>query len=104
MYQFTTPTLKLNISGIDFNDVKEFRVSFQKGMKKLTKIIEISDPKIDKENNLLYVDLTQRETASLPNGTAIVQARVVMSNGRVLATDAVEINVRPVIDEVYINE
>ena len=102
MYRYTTPTLPLTISGIDFADVDLFRVSIEQKDVELLKVVEADDPRVDAQHKTIYVPLTQAETASFHAGTVAIQVRVKFENGAVLATEKVSLSVKSVLDEVII--
>lgn len=102
MYRYTTPTLPVTISGIDFNDVDKFRISIEQNNVELLKIVAANDPAVDAQHKTIYVPLTQEETSGFGAGTVAVQARVVFTNGSILATEKATLSVKDVLDEVII--
>ena len=102
MYRYTTPTLPITISDLDFADVDLFRIAIEQGNVEMLKVVEADDPSIDAEHKTIYVPLTQEETASFKDGTVQIQARVKFTNGSVLATNKVSLSVKDVLDEVII--
>ena len=102
MYRYTTPTLPITISDINFADVVLFRVAIEQGSTEMLKIIESSDSSVDAQNKTVYVPLTQEETAQFKDGMAQVQVRVKFANDAVLATNKAKVSVNDVLDEVII--
>ena len=102
MYRYTTPTLPLTISDLDFDTVAVFRVAIEQGDTEMLKIIEADDPSIDAQHKTIYVPLTQEETAALKTGSCGVQVRYKTTGGAVGATNAATVNVNDVYDEVII--
>lgn len=102
MYRYTTPTLPITLSGIDFSDVIVFRIKIKQGSLELLKEIQAGDPNIDAQNNKIYVPLTQEETASFKGGPVKIQARVKFNNNAVMASNMVSHNMNDVLDEVII--
>ena len=102
MYRYTTPTVTLKISGIDFSEVSLFRIGFKKGKHIVLREVAADDDMVDAAEGTIIVKLTQEETASLEAGIFKVQVRCKMANGDVLATEEVAKTLRDVIDEVII--
>lgn len=102
MYRYTTPTLPITIDGIDFADIVLFRVAIEQKNNEMLKVLNAGDPSIDAEHNIIYVPLTQEETASFNSGMVQVQVRVKFANDAVLATNKVKVSVDDVLDEVII--
>lgn len=102
MYRYTTPTIPITIEDLDFADIARFRVAIEQGTLEMLKIIEVSSTSVDAEHRTIYVPLTQEETASFKDGTAMVQVRVVFNSGAVQATKQAPLTVRDVLDEVII--
>lgn len=102
MYQYTTPTLVLTLADVDFDDVATFRVAMENKGQQLLKEIAADDSSVDSENNTITIVLTQEETAAFSVGEAVIQVRVVFSDGSVLATAKKRFKVQPVLDEVVV--
>lgn len=102
MYRYTTPTLPVTISDIDFADVSVFRIAIEQGNVELLKVIEADDPSVDAQHKTIYVPLTQEETAAFKDGTVAIQARIKFINNNVLATEKATLSMRDVLDEVII--
>ena len=102
MYRYTTPTLPVTISDIDFADVSVFRIAIEQGNVELLKVINADDPSVDAQHKTINVPLTQEETAAFKDGTVEIQARVKLNNSAVLATEKVTLPMRNVLDEVII--
>lgn len=102
MYRYTTPTIPITISDIDFADVNLFRVAIEQGNTEILKIINATDTSVDAENNTIYVPLTQEETARFKSGSGEIQVRVKFASGAVLATNKAKVSISDVLDEVII--
>ena len=102
MYRYTTPTLPITISDLDFDDVSLFRIAIEQGNIEMLKIVNADDPSVDTEHKTIYVPLTQEETASFKDGMVQIQARIKFENNSVLATNMVSLPVKDVLDEVII--
>lgn len=102
MYRYTTPTLPVTISDLDFSDVSVFRIAIEQGNVEILKVIEADDPMVDAQHKTIYVPLTQEETAAFKDGTVEIQARIKFTNNNVLATEKATLSMRDVLDEVII--
>ena len=102
MYRYTTPTLPVTITGLDFTDVSVFRIAIEQGNVELLKVVEADSPYVDAQNKTIYVPLTQEETASFKPGTVGIQARIKFTNNSVLATNMETLSMNDVLDEVII--
>lgn len=102
MYRYTTPTLPITISDLDFDDVSLFRIAIEQGNIEMLKIVNADDPSVDTEHKTIYVPLTQEETSQFKDGMVQIQARVKFENNSVLATNKVSLPIKDVLDEVII--
>ena len=97
MYQGTTPTVRLRISGYDLTD-KTVYVSFQHKRKLITKtgssLIVTYDAEADE--SLILVPLSQKNTQEMED-TVQVQVRFIDVNGQAYATKKAEIDVDSVL-------
>ena len=98
MYQGTTPALTFEIEGFNAAGMTPF-VSFKKGSNVLTKtgsdVTIVYDS--DNEKSVIVCQLSQEETLSMKQGSAVVQMRFIDSNNQAYATDEAEIDVERVI-------
>ena len=96
MYRGTTPTLRFALP-FDTNLVQKAYITFyQQDRKQIEK--QLSDCQI--VNNQLVVTLTQEETLRfVTNVPLLMQARVVLSDGRVLASKVVRTVVHDILKE-----
>lgn len=94
MYQGTTPTLVLTVTGAEDLDEATCYVTIANSTgKKITKTgddLAVSD-------NQIAVHLTQEETLQLQPGSCEVQVRWIDANGNAMATDKAVITVEPVL-------
>lgn len=102
MYRYTTPTLPLTISDLDFSNIALFRVTIEQGGTEMLKVIEADDPAVDAQHKTICVPLTQEETAALKQGSCGVQVRYKTTGGTVGATNAATVSVNDVYDEEVI--
>ena len=102
MYRYTTPTLPITISDINFDDVQLFRIAIEQCMTEMLKVVNADDETVDAETNTIYVPLTQEETASFNEGHVVIQARILFNTGAVMATKKAKVSVGDVLDEVII--
>lgn len=102
-YRYTTPTLPLTISDLDFSTVNKFRIAIEQGDKEIFLfIVDASDPIVDAEHKTIYLELTQEQTSQLSEGYAKIQIRVLFTSGKVLATPKKNVTINDVIDEVIV--
>lgn len=102
MYEYSTPTIPLKISGLDFSEVAFFRVKLENKRASVLQQIDINDARVDAEHKTIYFTLTQEETAKFGEGFAAIQVRVKYTNGSVQPTPIKQIQVEKVLDEVVI--
>lgn len=102
MYTYTTPTLPLTITGVDFTKVNYFRVAIKQDDYGMIKIYNADDPAVDAEHKTIFVPLTQEETSRFEEGPAEVQVRIKFTNNKVLATNKANVSIDDVLDEVII--
>ena len=98
MYQGTTPALTFQIAGFDATGMTPF-VSFKRGADVLTKTGNDVTIVYDNVNSIsvIVVQMTQEETLSMRQGTAVVQMRFIDSNGNAYATTKANLGVQDVI-------
>ena len=103
MYRYTTPTLPITISDVDFADVSKFRIAieFAKNQSMLF-VVDADDERVDAEHKTILLALTQEQTAQMKAGFAHLQVRIVYPSGAVQATPIVQVTVKDVIDEVIV--
>lgn len=102
MYRYTTPTLPITISDLDFSTVSLFRVAIEQNDVEILKVIDAEDASVDAQHKTINVALTQEETASFKDGFVNVQVRAKLTGGSVLATKVAKLSVDDVLDEVII--
>ena len=102
MHRYTTPTIPITISDVDFSAVDRFRVAIERGNNSLLFEIPADDARVDAQNKTINVELTQEQTAQFAEGYVLVQARIKYQNGNVQATDITRLSVADVLDEVII--
>ncbi len=84
IYTYTTPTLEIDILGIDLADAEKVEITIKQGETKLL----ITDGQID--GTTWKKMLTQVE-ASMFSGTVLIQGRVKLVNGEVIPTDTIAV-------------
>ena len=94
----TTPTHKFYFPAIvSVGDISEAEFTYgQRGEKLLTKTLD--DFAKDLTENSLSIKLKQEETKKFAPGEALVQARIKVVNGAVLASQMLIFDVKPVLD------
>ena len=102
MYRYTTPTLPITISDLDFSAAELFRVAIEQDGVEILKVIDADDASVDAQHKTINVPLTQEETASFKDGVVEVQVRAKLTGGSVLATKVAKLSVNDVLDEVII--
>lgn len=102
MFEYTTEMITLTINGVDFAHVEKFRVAINGRKGQVLKVIEADDPAIDTDAHTVSVPLSQTDTASFGNGKIYIQARLVMDDGNVVATDIVKQAVNLTLDRVIV--
>ena len=95
MYRGTTPSIAVNVTGVDFGDVAEIWLTLgQFGRPVITKTI--TDLRI--ENSTIYADLTQEDTLKLrANSRTYLQIRVLLNDGTALASPVARLKVEQII-------
>ena len=96
MYQGTTPSIILQIEGMDLSTSTVY-VSFKRGQDVLTKSGVTATYDSEEDLSTITCPLTQEETLAFRAGTVIVQVRFIYSDGQAYATDKAEITVDNVI-------
>lgn len=98
MYQGTTPALTFEIEGFNVVGMTPY-VSFKRGSDVLTKtgsdVTVVYDS--DNEKSVIVCQLSQEETLSMKQGSAVVQMRFIDSNNLAYATDKADLDVDSVI-------
>ena len=89
MYRGTTPTLKIEVEGVEVTDLILDRtmITLKQKEKEVTK--SGSDIAVDENENTLSITLTQEETLSFDDGMAQLQVRATLENGAVMASNIV---------------
>lgn len=96
MYQGTTPSIILEIEGMDLSDATVY-VSFKRGNEVLTKSDVTVTYDSEEQISAIACPLTQEETLGFRAGTVQVQVRFIYEDGQAYATDKAEITVDNVI-------
>ena len=99
LFRYTTPTVKIDLTDLDFSTVALFRISFESGDAVVTKELGPSSPFVDSENRILYVKLTQEDTAKFREGRVNVQVKYKTQTGSVFATYVTTMPVDRILDE-----
>lgn len=101
MIRYTTPTINLSFQELDMSQVDVLRVVFkQDGRNGFVKVYDSSaadNSDITIENGVAEVRLTTTETGSFKSGKVQVQGHIKLTDGTVLATNAVTL---PVVDNL----
>lgn len=102
MYRYTTPTITLTISNLNFSAVSVFRVAMQRGAKQLLREIPVDSDAVDAEAGTVTLELSQEETSAWSTGPVDIQVRAVLTSGRVLATNKASVQLEDVLDKVVV--
>ncbi len=82
MRRGTTPTLVINIKGIDMSTIAEWYITVAQDNTQITK----SNDDITIEDTLLKMPLSQEETMQFRQGEAFIQIRAVTTEGLRIAS------------------
>lgn len=96
MRRGTTPTLVINIKGIDMSTIAEWYITIAQDSVQITK----SNEDIEIEGTLIKMPLTQRETMMFKSGEVSVQIRAKTTEYVVIASEIKTID----IDRILYNE
>lgn len=86
MIRGTTPTIELELLNLKIDDIKSAYVTIKQGDVEITKELD-GGIQVDRENNILRVQLTQKETLRFCKKPVKVQLRAVLNNDTVVASD-----------------
>lgn len=97
MYQGTTPSLifKLKDATLDLNTASEIWVTLK--LSPYIKTFDITRCALDNEKKTITISLTQEETLELPVSKVESQIRILLGNGKALATNIVKIDVNRIL-------
>ena len=82
MRRGTTPTIEININGVDMSTISEWYITISQDDLKLTK----TNADIVIEGTLIMIPLTQEETMQFRQGEAFIQIRAVTTEGLRIAS------------------
>ena len=82
MRRGTTPTIELNIKGVEMADIAEWYITIQQDSVQLTKTNE----DIEIVGTLITIPLTQEETMLFKQGEAFIQIRAITTDELVIAS------------------
>lgn len=100
MYEYTTPTITVKLTGVEFDQVDYVRVAIKGRGSQIVREVSVSS--FDTEEGTASITLTQEETAAFGVGQITIQARIHYISGAVQATNKVTKQLGDVIDEVVI--
>ena len=96
MIRGTTPTHTFDLP-VEANNVKNIRITY---IQRREKIVEKKMDAVTFENKKVKVTLTQKETLKFEaKHPALVQVRILTTDGRVLASDPEDIHVEETFNE-----
>lgn len=95
MRRGTTPTITVNVDGIDFEDVSHWYISIKQGSYVLTKTED--DIELKEDEHVAEVPLSQEETLNLRSGMAEIQIRLSLKDGSKVASDIKELLVDSIL-------
>lgn len=84
IYTYTTPTLKMDIIGVDLSNAETIEITIKQGNNKL----KITDGQVD--GTTWTRMLTQEESATF-TGTVLIQGRIKLVTGEVIPTDQIAV-------------
>lgn len=96
MTRGTTPTLKVQINGVDLSRFTSLYLTIRQGKNEVTK--ELSDMKIE-DGNILSVFLWQEDTLQFQRGYAFIQVRGVVDYITAVASNIKIISVDQILKE-----
>lgn len=96
MRRGTTPTLVINIKGIEMTDISEWYITVAQDSVQITK----SNEDIEIDGTLIKMPLTQTETMRFKSGEISVQIRAKTTDDEVIASGIQTID----IDRILYNE
>lgn len=79
MRRGTTPTLTITVTGLNLEDLKTVKVTFEQRGKLITK--ETKDVTIDVDNNAISIPFSQEDTLAFGEGCVNVQIRGLLADG-----------------------
>lgn len=97
MRRGTTPTLEINIKGIDVAELENIYITLSQHKKEVTKSSE--DITIDKTENTLYVTFSQEDTLTFSRGYVYVQMRAVTKDGMAVASSIAMKKMEEILEE-----
>lgn len=95
MYRGTTPTLKVQIKGVDLSDFSGIYITIKQKNTEITK----QGYEIVVENDVIYAPLTQEDTLKLNRGYAYVQMRAITLEGVAVASDVKMVLVNEILKD-----
>ena len=101
----TTPTIEMIVKNddIDLHNITQVWIYISQQKKvKVDKLYD--DVEFDYENRIMRVKLAQADTLDLKAGEALIQVRVLLSDGTALATFASDVTIAEVYKEGEITE
>lgn len=79
MRRGTTPTLTITVTGLNVDDLKTIKVTFDQKGTQITK--ETKDVTVDIENNAISIPFSQEDTLAFGEGYVNVQIRGLLADG-----------------------
>jgi len=98
MIRGTTPTLELNVDGIDLTAFKKIVVTLQQQGVVINR--QTGDSGLSVSSNVISVHLTQEESLKFKaNSDVEIQAKLLSEDGEVTATDIERVPVESILNE-----
>lgn len=98
MTRGTTPTLSFNFGeDFDYSLVEKAELTIRQNRKKI-----IYD--LDKGEDCLFLDLDETDTLQYVEGFIELQIKLLLTNGKVVATDIQKLFVKDILNEETMNE
>lgn len=92
MYRGTTPTVKIEIDGLDPIIIGQASLRIKQG----TRVIELTDYTLN--DDILSYSLSAEQTQSFKPGSILLQLILTTTNGKVMASDIQELPVDEVLN------
>lgn len=84
IYTYTTPTLEMDIIGVDLSNAETIEITIKQGNNKL----KITDGQVD---GTTWTKMLTQEESAMFTGTVLIQARIKLITGEVIPTDIIAV-------------
>lgn len=97
MYTYTTPTLQIRITGVDFSNAQKVEITIKQHTKDSDKKMVITDA--ERDGDTFTKVLTQEQSAEFKKGPVTIQARILTIIGDVIPTNKAVVPWEEVLNE-----